>query len=488
MGGSAPPRDEPLALKGSDGRRQIIVAADDLAQRYGIRVGMPVAQAKVILKELVVLDHDPHADAEGLEKLALWALRHYTPVAAADPPAGLVLDIAGAAHLKGGEDALLKDVIFQLTGMQVAACGAIADTWGAAHGLVRFGRAPTQVIPTGAVNTADALASLPVDALRLPADLLENLHLLGIDTIGELVAKPRAPLAHRFGAGLWRRVDQAYGRLAEPITPVDDPELISVQRIFFEPISAPETLAKYTGKLVDMICDRLEEAAVGARRVDLHFYRTDNRIETIFVLMAKPVREPKRMNKLLCDQLEKVDPGFGVDKMIISAPLVEALALTQVVATYSDAAVREVDDLWDVLANRYGADRLYRAEPAPSDIPERAVRRIPPTAPVQGSKRNARFRRPPRLIRPQRVEVIWATPDYPPKAFTWQGVRHRAVYADGPERIFGEWWMSEGEAGKVRDYFIVEVESGQRFWLFRTGDGLHADTGSLTWYMHGQFA
>lgn len=55
------------------------------------------------------------------------------------------------------------------------------------------------------------------------------------------------------------------------------------------------------------------------------------------------------------------------------------------------------------------------------------------------------------------------------------------------ERVKGEWWITDGESGKVRDYFIIEVESGERFWVFRTGDGQHEGTGSLNWYLHGQF-
>ncbi|OYW82281.1 MAG: hypothetical protein B7Z26_03665, partial [Asticcacaulis sp. 32-58-5] len=59
------------------------------------------------------------------------------------------------------------------------------------------------------------------------------------------------------------------------------------------------------------------------------------------------------------------------------------------------------------------------------------------------------------------------------------------VAADSAEVVRGEWWVSDHEKGKVRTYFVLEVESGQRFWVFRGGDGIHASTGSLTWYMHG---
>ena len=58
------------------------------------------------------------------------------------------------------------------------------------------------------------------------------------------MAVPRAPLALRFGPEPGRRLDQALGRLAEPIAPFRPPELIHVRNAFAEPIGAPETLAR----------------------------------------------------------------------------------------------------------------------------------------------------------------------------------------------------------------------------------------------------
>lgn len=313
------------------------------------------------------------------------------------------------------------------------------------------------------------------------------MRLIGIDTIGELAAKPRAPLALRYGPELWRRVDMAFGRLAEPIEVVEAPELISVDRVFAEPIGAPETLAKYTQRLAETICLKQEEEGVGARRLDLHFIRVDSRIETISITMAKPVRELKRLSKLLVDKIETADPGFGIDKMILSAPLVEPLAFKQVAATFAAAVRPDVEELWDTLSNRYGEGRTYRAVEEPTDIPERAVKRVAPTSSVRGSARNAGYRRPLRLIRPEAVQTLAALPDHPPRAFTWRGQRYSVVCADGPERVKGEWWKTAGETGKVRDYYILEADTGQRFWVFRAGDGEHGGTGSLTWYVHGKF-
>lgn len=74
------------------------------------------------------------------------------------------------------------------------------------------------------------------------------------------------------------------------------------------------------------------------------------------------------------------------------------------------------------------------------------------------------------------------------------GLRHLARQApagqarDGPERIFGEWWTRSSEFDAVRDYFVIEDESGERLWIFRSGDGVDAATGSHRWFCHGIFA
>jgi protein ImuB len=85
------------------------------------------------------------------------------------------------------------------------------------------------------------------------------------------------------------------------------------------------------------------------------------------------------------------------------------------------------------------------------------------------------------------VRALAPLPDHPPVAFTWRRKRFRVRRADGPERIHGEWWRRDAETLAVRDYFQVEDEDGRRFWLFRRGDGVDAETGDLSWFLHGIF-
>jgi protein ImuB len=53
--------------------------------------------------------------------------------------------------------------------------------------------------------------------------------------------------------------------------------------------------------------------------------------------------------------------------------------------------------------------------------------------------------------------------------------------------VFGEWWKRDAELIAVRDYFQVEDEAGERFWIYRAGDGEDAGTGSHRWFLHGIF-
>lgn len=448
---------------------------------------MAVAKAQALVPGLVVFDADPAADRNGLDSLALWALQRISPVVAADPPDGLVIDTTGAEHLHGGEAIMLETMVQKFTASGVEARAAIADTWGAAHAAARFLRRQTIVIAKG--GSAMMLKPLPMAALRLDGETLIGLHTLGFETVSDLMDQPRAPLALRFGPEIGRRLDQALGLVAEPVNPIRSPELVEVRRVFGEPIGAAETIARYTVKLVEALCLELDRRGLGARRLDLVFHRVDNTIQFIRVGMAQPVRDARRLSRLLHDKIETVDPGFGIEIMVLVAIETDQLRDRQAISSLVEPAQQDVSDLVDVLANRVGGHRLYRFTPVQSDVPERSMTRVPALSPETGATWEGDWPRPPRLLpRPEPVETMALLPDHPPVWFTWRGIRRRVRRADGPERIRGEWWKRDAEMTTVRDYFRVEDESGERYWLFRSGDGEHEDSGSQRWFLHGIFA
>ncbi|AYV48553.1 nucleotidyltransferase [Caulobacter flavus] len=485
QGKAAPPPETPVVMVGRVGRRRAIAHLNFAAAQAGLRIGQAVAHATALVPGLLLHDLDVDGDQAALHRLALWAQKLYSPTVAPDGADGLVIDATGCAHLFGGEEKMAIAIRERLSKVGLTATVAIADSWGGAHALARFSRRAIFVATPG--TTGREISLLPAAALRLPADLVEGLGRLGFDTIGELEATPKGPLVHRLGAEPVLRLDQAFGRKAEPIEPVMAAETLHVRKIFAEPIGAPETMARYLTQLTQALCAVLEEAGLGAKRLDAWFHRVDNRIEMARIGLASPSRNAKRLAKLLCEKLETVDPGFGVEKIVLAAPGAERLVYKQAKALEADQAV-DLSGLIDTLSNRLGPEHVYRLASAESDLPERSVRLAPPLDAPESFSWPADWPRPTRFFpRPEPIDTVALLPDAPPAAFTWRGTRHRVRCADGPERVFGEWWKADAELARSRDYFQVEDDSGERFWIFRDGDGEDAQTGTQRWFMAGVF-
>jgi protein ImuB len=498
------PADVPLVTSGHDGRRLVIAGACAAARTLGLQVGMPLAQAQAMVPELLTVDATPADDAAALDRLAAWCLR-LSPMTAADRPDGVWIDVTGCTHLQGGEASMIEALSGHLAGSGLTGRIAIADTPGAAHALARHGGRSIAIVDPGAQDAA--LAPLPVQALRIGDGQAADLRRLGLDTIGQLAGAARGPLARRFGNALLTRLDQATGRVREPIQPVLPPEIIVVRRGFIEPLSTAEAFATVILVLVAEACTVLERRGEGVRRLDLVFERVDGTTQLVQIGTSRPVRDVRHLARLLDERIETVDPGPGVEAMRLVLPLVETLSPAQ----RADGLMQRADGLApggpeaadlsaliDRLVNRLGPDTVYRLRSVESDVPERSQRPVPvhgaPEAPSQSVSPEPPASwlhpgpRPVRLLdRPEPIEALAMMPDHPPRAFTWRRVRHRIVRADGPERITGEWWRRANELTAVRDYWAVENQDGRRFWLFRQGDGVDPGTGGLAWFLHGFF-
>ncbi len=128
------------------------------------------------------------------------------------------------------------------------------------------------------------------------------------------------------------------GRLAESIDPIRSPEFVEVHRSFAEPIGAPETIAKYVAQLVRRLCHALQAKGLGVRRTDLIVHRVDNTVLALRAGTAKPVRDIRRLTKLLHDRIERIDAGFGLEKLSLAAIMVEPLDERQRRSTISLAS------------------------------------------------------------------------------------------------------------------------------------------------------
>lgn len=473
-----------------------IHAANRQALAGGVRRGQALADARAVLPSLATRPAEPERDHAALVALARWAGR-YGPQRHIDGIDGLWIDATGVAHLYGGEERLAGDLYRRLARFGLTARVALAGTIGAAHALARFDTSaarPVRCVASARQALADALAPLPVAALRLEQDAVVLAYRLGLKRIGQLYGLPRESLARRFRSdaiaeALLGRLDAALGHRPEPRAGLAGPQQRAVMRSFAEPLISADGIAHAVGELAHEIAAVVEAQAVGVRRCRLRLSRVDGSAVEIGIGTAAPVKEAAHLVDLLAAKLENVDAGFGIDTMHLEMLAVEPLAGCQAMLrtaygrqgeaggslrteAFADPAEERVAlaRLADRLANRLGSDRVAMLAPAPRHIPEHAgvVRPVlaavhPAAETASGAAVGLRRTRGPGgagddpafaachamaphpaslLERPEPISVLAEVPDGPPLRFTWRRVEHRVVATEGPERIAPEWWRA----------------------------------------------
>jgi protein ImuB len=481
-----------LVISGKANNALHVHALEARAQRLGLYKGQPLANARAMVRDLTILPADEKKDLELLEGIADWCDR-FSPFVATDPPDGLILDITGAAHLFGGEAAMLEHVRAKIAAQGFTVQAAIAGTSSAARALAKF--AAGHIAAPGA--DAESLERLPVAALAVDVKIAAALVRAGLKSIAQVRARGRDELASRFGKAFVMELEMFLGQHDQPVTPRRSlPDLMAEQR-FAEPVVTQEAIAGSLFSLARSLGEVLEKRGLGLRQLEASFFRADGEVRRILVRLGGASRDPDKVLRLLQERLDSLhdplDPGFGFDLIRLEALLAERNEAASLSFDSADNARREIQYLADRLSVRYGEARVLRFVAQDTHIPEAQSVGVPAqdrdfTSEAWPPRRlkNDPPLRPLRLFeKPEEISASLDTPpDGPPSFFRWRRARFDIAHAEGPERIAMEWWRDENP---TRDYFRVETKQGQRFWLYR--DGLYDKSGvHPRWYLHGIFA
>jgi protein ImuB len=459
----------------------VITAANAIAQKNGINSGMALADARAIVPELEVQDDKPDLTDKLLKRLAEWCVR-FTPIVAVDPPDGILLDATGCSHLWKGDQSYLNDMVRKLNARGYTARAAMADTAGVAWGMARYGKEPL-VIESG--KHLEALLSLPPEALRLEPDNLERLHKLGLHHIRQFIQMPRPSLRRRFGQDFLKKLDMALGHEMEMLEPVLPVEAYQERLPCLEPIVTATGIEIALQELLKTLCLRLQQDQKGLRSAIFKGYRVDGKVEKIEIVTNRPTHHVDHIFKLFEIKISTIEPALGIELFVLEAPKVEEHLPHQEKMWEGSGGLEDIrlSELLDRIAGKIGSQSIHRYVPDEHYWPERSYKVATSLdEPLTTSWRSDKLR-PLQLLRsPERIDVTAPIPDYPPMLFIHNGKRHKVVRADGPERIEQEWWLQQG---LHRDYYRVEDEEGNRYWLFRLG---HYDDKEYKWFLHGFFA
>lgn len=479
------PRPDAVLLIRLDRGQQIIAHACGYSHRAGVQTGMSLANARTRLmgKAPLVRDENTASESAWLLAVARWVGKWWSPVVSVDGASGLLLDIAGCEHLFGGERQLLESLERAVRALGISCRAGIASTVGAAWAVARYGSGRRRIVPRG--HEREALASLPIAALRIEVEAAQGLAEVGIDRVGQLLDLPRASLPARYGDAVLRRVDQALGAVPETIMVAREapPAHASLEL----PGGTVRVEAIHAGArgLLDELAALLATRESGLRRLEVTLDRLGLPSVLIAFHVAQPTRDAKHLWALLAPHLERVHMGFGVERITLRAMAVSRMAHRQRGLEGRPDTPAAVDDgfaaVLDILSTRIGRERVLAATLHATHRPERAFGFQPAdTAECGGviAAGSPAGTRPSRLFEhPEPISTVSLSPDGPVLRVRRGGQDSRLVRSVGPERIGPEWWRGREP---TRDYYRVQDELGVWRWIFREVD-------SSRWFIHGEW-
>jgi protein ImuB len=448
----------------------MVACANTAAREAGVHVGQAVAAAKALAGELRVVDRNPRAEREALERIAAWA-GQFTSMVSLDEQ-GVVLEVESSLRLFEGHAKLTAAIQRGVRELGFHATLGVAPTPLAAR---LFARAETQGRAVRSclalADLRERLAELPLFLLDWPEKTLALLTDLGVLRLRDVLDLPAEGIAKRFGPLIVASLDRLTGRLADPRMPYAAPPR------FRSRLELPAE-AEGVGALLFPLKRILVEfegyargRGVGAQRLALwleHGRKSRSRLGLDF---ASPEREADFILAIAREKLGRLTLPAATLALELRA---EALLpfTPRTCAWLPGAEEQKVDAgrLVERLGARLGAERVFGIALADDHRPEKDWAGAAPLRNSRALASPVTARRPAWLLqRPHRLVVHDGHP-------TLQGALELAA---GPERIEAGWW--DGEEVR-RDYYVAANARGETFWIFREHRDLSA------WYLHGVFA
>jgi protein ImuB len=357
----------PAALAPEPGREQLVGEVSHAAEAFGIHPGMRLGEALARCPRLALVPPDPVGVADGWERVVA-TLEAIGAAVEADRPGLACFDARGLRRLHGGT----------LDGIVAAVRGALRRPSRIGAGPSRFcalaAAARARSRRAGIVARATDLHSEPVALLRFrdeTAELPEALDRLGVRTLGELAALPRAVLADRFGPPGLLAHDLVHGR-DTPLRPRRPGELLE-EMLELEESASGEQLGRALELLVDRLLARRERDGRSLRAVVLGATLVEGGTWRERIVFREPLADPVRMRLVLAQRLGLLPAPAEALRLAVERfgpPHPGSRALFDDGSAQRRARLREAIRQVRAVAGPEGALRVLAVDPD-SRVPER---------------------------------------------------------------------------------------------------------------------
>ena len=482
-----------------------------------------------------ILPHDRNADQTMLDDLALNLKHRISPNVAIEPldekpwagfprhqPESLICDLDGVEHLFADDGLLtaVRQLLNHYGPLPLHARMAIAPNLTTAWAVAHFASGESIGEQEHAVPIVDdprsALASLPLEALRLAPVTVATLRRLGVERIDALLRLPRSGLATRLGKSLVNRIGQALGEIDEPLAIYHaDPEISESIGLEYPTTDGPILLDRLD-RLIKRVTAKLSLASRGALclqcRFDFASSNSDSSSSKIThppkvfeIGLYAPSSQADHFRSLIQTRFENLTLPADVIRVTLAVSQSSTLRRIQKglfeESCDSSKAIggSEISRLVDTLSGRLGREQVLSVRLESDTLPENTFATSPMTGssiqknaprPKIDSRRQSyaptpidAMRRPVTVLEHPSPLAILEFDQGVPLRFRYRGKIHRIVRHWGPERIETHWWKGPSIR---RDYYRVETDSGSWWWIYRDIAATKRDE-AKQWILHGLF-
>ena len=437
---SRPEIDAPFALVAGPEQQRRLVAVNAHGRNAGLYPSQRLAEAEAVCRHLLTEAHDPRRLESDLGLIAAWAYSFSSEVALA-PPRAVVLEIGKSLHLFGPWPRLEARLREELAGLGFHHHIALAANPCTAKVLA-------DVADGACVSDPDelqrALAPIPIARAGFPDNAAEALPGMGIRTLGNLFALPRAALQRRFGEALVVTWDRLLGERPHPYEPYRPPDRFEGHIELPAEVTNHTTLLFPLRRLLSDLTTYITARDGGVQQFAIRFGHEHAAPTDLTVGLLAPEREASALLDVVKLRLERIAlPRPVVALGVIAEALPPFIPAGHGLFDARPVNAVEWEQLRERLRARLGEHAVHGLAADPDPRPERASQYSDPT------KMEAGPTPPPRptwlLERPMPL----------------RGPAPRILA--GPERLETGWW----DGGDIRrDYYILELVSGQRAWAF----------------------
>ncbi|MDC5697845.1 DNA polymerase IV [Intrasporangium calvum] len=385
-------RGKPVIIGGAGGR-SVVLSATYEARAFGVTSAMPMARARRLCPQAVVIapDHRRYAAISDAVMATFAAVTEHVEPLSLDEA---FLDVAGAVRRLGPPTSIAERLRDTIADEQGITCSVgVASTKFVAK-LASALAKPDGLIVVPRNETVSFLHQLPVGAIWGVGDKTEeHLHRLGLRTVADLAHTPLETLQRALGDVLGRNLhDLAWGRDPRPVVPERREKSIGADETFAHDIDDPVRIHREFLRLADRTAARARSAGMAGRTISIKVRFSD----FTTITRAKTLRHHTDVSREIFATAVELFDRLGLQRARIRLVGVRLEGLVPASAAPIQSALdepehgwREADRAVDRASARFGAGVVRPA----SLIPESVAPQAPAPDPTGRSRPPGRSRR-----------------------------------------------------------------------------------------------